>query len=119
MPILRVLGVSVVLHRGDRFGPVSKELWSYPKLLNILEQVLGPEVAGHPVWNIRIKLPNHEPEVVPWHQDNGYFLDDGHGTFIATAWIPMLDTNRHNGGMQVVRNTHKEGKLGTQLGIAA
>ena len=52
----------------DRFGPVSRELRSYPKLLNILEQLIGPEIAGNPVWNIRPKLPRSETEVVPWHQ---------------------------------------------------
>lgn len=131
---LYAIGASVVMHRADELGPVARELWSYRKLLDILEQLLGPEIVGHPVWNVRIKLPDHESEVVPWHQvqltnnyhssctqrklspfaqqDNGYFSDDACGTMIATAWIPMLDTNLLNGGMQVVRNSHRRGLLG-------
>lgn len=108
------LGASILLHKGDRLGPASKELWSYPKLLNILEQIVGPEIAGHPIWNVRIKLPFHDPEVVPWHQDNGYLTDDGHMTMLATAWIPMLDTDMKNGGMQMVRRTHQSGELGKE-----
>ena len=30
-----------------------------------------------------------------------------------TAWIPFLDTNEDNGGMQIIPFTHKEGKIGT------
>eukprot|EP00095_Tigriopus_kingsejongensis_P003043 maker-scaffold971_size75022-snap-gene-0.7 protein:Tk03043 transcript:maker-scaffold971_size75022-snap-gene-0.7-mRNA-1 annotation:"phytanoyl- dioxygenase domain-containing protein 1 homolog" len=105
-------GASVILHRQDYLGPNAQKLWSHTKVLDILEHLIGPEIAGNPVWNLRIKLPHHEPEVVPWHQDNGYFNEDAQGTMIATAWIPFMDTARHNGGMQVVRGTHKKGVLG-------
>ncbi len=76
--------------------------------------VAGPDIAGHPVWNLRIKLPRNEPEEVPWHQDNGYFEDDALGTMIATAWIPLLDTHKTNGGMAMVKRTHQSGVLGKQ-----
>ena len=52
------------------------------------------------------------PMTNPQFQDNSYFSDDGHDTMIATAWIPLLDTDRRNGGMQAVRDTHSKGKLG-------
>ena len=31
-------------------------------------QMLGPAVAGHPVWNLRCKVPDNEEATVPWHQ---------------------------------------------------
>ena len=62
-----------MLHKDDSLGPSFKKLWSNEKLLDAVEQVVGPNVAGHPVWNLRIKLPRNAPEEVPWHQDNGYF----------------------------------------------
>ena len=33
-----------------------------------MEQILGPEVAGHPVWNLRTKTPNSRAVDIPWHQ---------------------------------------------------
>ena len=62
-----------MLHKDDTLGPSFKKLWSNEKLLDAVEQIVGPNVAGHPVWNLRIKLPRNAPEEVPWHQDNGYF----------------------------------------------
>ena len=61
-------GVSILLHKKNKLCDAAKDLWSYPKLLDVMEQLLGPEVAGNPLWNLRVKLPKHGPEVVPWHQ---------------------------------------------------
>ena len=62
-----------MLHKDDTLGASFKKLWSNEKLLDAVEQIVGPNIAGHPVWNLRIKLPRNAPEEVPWHQDNGYF----------------------------------------------
>ncbi|GFN79696.1 phytanoyl-coa dioxygenase 1-like [Plakobranchus ocellatus] len=51
--------------------PTSKSfqrLWTNDRLLNLMEQILGPEVAGHPVWNLRTKTPRSEAVNIPWHQ---------------------------------------------------
>ena len=32
------------------------DLWTNERLLNVVEQFIGPEIAGHPVWNIRTKV---------------------------------------------------------------
>ena len=37
-------------------------------MLNIVEQIIGPDIAGSPVWNLRTKCPKNEATVVPWHQ---------------------------------------------------
>ena len=44
------------------------DVWTNERLLNIMEQLVGPEVAGHPVWNLRVKTPNNDMTTVPWHQ---------------------------------------------------
>ncbi|GFR67199.1 phytanoyl-CoA dioxygenase 1-like [Elysia marginata] len=46
-----------------------QRLWSNERVLNLMEQILGPEVAGHPVWNLRTKTPRSEAVNIPWHQD--------------------------------------------------
>ena len=33
-----------------------RDIWSDEKLLNIAEQIVGPDIAGHPVWNLRPKV---------------------------------------------------------------
>lgn len=43
-------------------------LWSNEKLLNMVEQIVGPDIIGHPVWNLRVKTPKNDATVVPWHQ---------------------------------------------------
>lgn len=101
-------GSNILLHTLGILPEGAKELWSYPKLLNVAEQLIGPEIAGHPIWNIRVKLPEHEDGVVPWHQDNGYLNDDSLNTMILTAWIPLLDTNENNGGMAMLDKTHAD-----------
>lgn len=52
------------------FNKAMKDIWTNERLLNVVEQLIGPNIAGNCVYNIRSKLPNHEPTVVPWHQGN-------------------------------------------------
>lgn len=33
--------------------------------------------------------------------DNGYFDQDAYRQLIPTAWIPFVDANKQNGGLQV------------------
>src|SRR5689334_12248175 len=63
---------SVLIHIGGILKPALANLWATPRLLDIAEQILGPEIAGHPVWNLRSKTPNNPLATVPWHQDTAY-----------------------------------------------
>ena len=105
-------GASVLVHTRGSMPEGVQDVWCYPKLLNIVEQLVGPDIIGHVIWNIRVKLPRNETEEVPWHQDNGYFDPIALGTLIPTAWIPLLDTSPNNGGMQVIKCTQKPGITG-------
>ena len=33
-----------------------------------MEQLIGPDIAGMPNWNLRDKTPHNEATTVPWHQ---------------------------------------------------
>ncbi len=85
-------------------------MWSCPVLLDVAEQILGPDVAGHPVWNLRTKTPNQEQATVPWHQDIAYLDESCWSTLQLTAWIPLLDATVQNGCMQVMRGGHRTGR---------
>jgi hypothetical protein len=88
---------------GDRMA----ELWSCDKLLDIVEQVIGPDIEGGPVWVVRSKVPNSALMTVPWHQDNAYWQPGAEETEMLTAWIPFIDATRENGCLQVVPGAHK------------
>jgi hypothetical protein len=45
-----------------------RDLWANERILNVIEQLIGPDIAASPVWNLRTKTPNNEATVVPWHQ---------------------------------------------------
>jgi hypothetical protein len=104
-------GAAVLIHIGGILGPAVANLWATPRLLDIAEQILGPEVAGHPVWNLRSKTPNNPLTTVPWHQDTAYLADGCQHTHQLTAWIPLVDADRVNGTLQVIRGGHQSGKV--------
>ena len=106
-------GTAVLLHKQGYLPVAFRNLWSNERLLNIVEQFIGPEIAGHPVWNLRTKTPVNEQTTVPWHQDNAYLDDSALRVLQPTAWIPLIDANKSNGCMQVIRRGHRFGKTAT------
>jgi len=104
-------GAAVLIHIGGILGPALARLWETPRLLDIIEQILGPEIAGHPVWNLRSKTPDNALVTVPWHQDTAYLAEGCHTTLQPAAWIPLVDADRSNGTLQVVRGGHRSGKV--------
>ena len=99
-----------VTHRGD-LRPGLRELWSSPKLLDIVEELIGPDIAGHPIWNIRSKTPRTTLMTVPWHQDTAYLKPGAERTEQPVAWVPLTDVTERNGALQMVRGGHKPGAV--------
>ncbi|XP_073241055.1 uncharacterized protein [Porites lutea] len=106
-------GAAVLLHKHGVMPKAFQDLWSNERLLNVIEQFIGPDIAGHPVWNLRTKTPKNTQVTVPWHQDCAYLSSEACEILQPTAWIPLLDTNRMNGCMQVARGGHRKGTLAT------
>ena len=104
-------GAAVLLHTGGVLGQPLADLWGSKELLDVIQQILGPEVAGHPVWNIRSKTPNNPLLTVPWHQDTAYLAAGTERTLQPTAWIPLVDATGINGTLQVIRGGHASGKV--------
>lgn len=84
---------------------------THPGILDIVESVIGPEILVHPQFNSRAKLPQHDPTVVPWHQDLGYLQSDAEETFMVNFWIPLVDATVENGCMEVISGSHKYGLI--------
>ncbi|KAK3093268.1 hypothetical protein FSP39_013470 [Pinctada imbricata] len=103
-------GANIILHKYGVLPQAFKNLWSNERLLNVVEQLIGPDIAGHPVWNLRTKTPQNEATTVPWHQDTAYLDTRSYSVMQPTAWIPLLNADESNGCMQVANKGHKTGK---------
>ncbi|KAK7103955.1 phytanoyl-CoA dioxygenase domain-containing protein 1 homolog [Littorina saxatilis] len=106
-------GANIILHKLGRLPQPFKDVWSNPRMLNVVEQMIGPDIAGHPVWNLRTKTPQNEATTVPWHQDSAYLDNRSYEVLQVTAWIPLLDAKRENGCMEVAAKGHLKGKVAT------
>ena len=100
-------GAAALIHWREGMRPALAKIWTSDKLLDMVEQFIGPDIVGHPVSVIRTKTPRTALMTVPWHQDSAYFYAGGEGTFQPTAWVPFVDATAENGTLQVVRGSHK------------
>ena len=86
-----------------------------PKLLDLIEGLVGPEVYCHPCQHIRPKLPagftgpDYEDFAgkSPAHQDAGVLLPEADETMVVTTWIPLVDATVETGTLQVYPRMHR------------
>uniref|UniRef100_A0A1I8HS86 Phytanoyl-CoA dioxygenase family protein n=1 Tax=Macrostomum lignano TaxID=282301 RepID=A0A1I8HS86_9PLAT len=104
-------GANIVLHKLSTLPPSFRAIAAHERMLNLLEDIVGPNISFNPVWNLRTKTPNNAASTVPWHQDSGYFDVESYNTLIVTAWVPLLDTNEQNGTLQMVPGCHRDGYI--------
>jgi len=90
-------------------GPALFDLLVNPKLLDIAESLVGPEIMCHPAYRVRPKLPDHDRTLVPWHQDAGYMEPKCDSVLQLTIWIPLIDATVENGCMEVIPHAHRDG----------
>jgi len=102
---------SVLVHHFGVLPPELAELWSCDALIDMVAQLIGPDIGGHPIWNIRSKTPQTERMTVPWHQDTAYLLPGAEASVQPAAWIPFEDIGAEIGAIQVVRGGHT-GRIG-------
>jgi len=94
---------------GGYKGEAFFSLITNPRLLHLVRGLIGDEIVASSAYRIRPKLPGQARGVVPWHQDSGYFdpICDEH--LILTCWIPLVDANLHNGCLQILPRSHRQG----------
>jgi hypothetical protein len=99
-------------------GPAVFNLLTSPRLLDLVEGVLGPEIYANPVQHIRMKLPlravppGQEDGLVSravWHQDNGVVLPEADETEMLTVWMAITDATLDNGCLLVVPRSNRAG----------
>ena len=102
------------------FGPAVFDLLTCPRLLDIVAQLIGPEITSNPIQHVRLKPPaaklRHD-EIRPhishtdWHQDRGVALDEADNTNMVTVWCAISDATVENGCLQVIPHTPEAGLL--------
>ena len=98
-------------------GPAIFNLLSNPRLLDVAEAVIGPEIYSNPVQHIRMKIPRRAVASdgpydglvsrTPWHQDNGVLMPEADEATILTVWAPITEATIENGCLQVVPRTNR------------
>src|SRR5918997_3523731 len=78
------IGLDTPIHLGEAVF----NLLTCPRVLDVVEQILGPEISVNPVQHVRLKLPAHalgdNPDPMmgksPWHQDGAVVLEEADET---------------------------------------
>ena len=102
-------------------GPAVLNAFVNEKLLDVVEELIGPEIYSNPVQHVRIKppekyLPKNDqglPVIGPtgWHQDHGVVTEDAADTNMVTTWFSLPDTPVESGPMRLVPGSHRTGLL--------
>ncbi len=99
-------------------GPAVFNLLRNERLLDAVEQFVGPEIYASPVSHTRLKLPEHLlPEAArtgltaqnAWHQDLGVITDEANDSDILTVWFPVTRATEENGCLVVAPGSHRDG----------
>lgn len=108
----------VQLETPIHIGPAVFRLLTHPRLLGLVEEVLGPEIYSNPVQHSRLKLPlwafkpgsaSGLEAAVSWHQDNGVILPEADESDILTVWLPITEATVNNGCLRVIPRSHLGG----------
>lgn len=86
----------------------AQELATLPRLLDIVEAVIGGEILVHAVL-VLSKYPG-QPGKVPWHQDS--FYSGWHKSPSVSAWIALTPSTKASGCMRVIEGSHRLGPRG-------
>ncbi len=82
-----------------------------PRLLDLVESLIGPEITSNPIQHVRLKPPATRlatDEVrahitsTDWHQDRGVALEEADSTNMVTVWLAISDATARNGCLQVM-----------------
>jgi phytanoyl-CoA hydroxylase len=89
-----------------------------PKLLDVIEELIGPEISSNPVQHIRMKLPeralaadgtrNYLTSSVAWHQDIGVLIEEADAATILSCWMAVTDATVENGCLKVIPSSHRK-----------
>ncbi|QRF68583.1 phytanoyl-CoA dioxygenase [Ponticoccus alexandrii] len=92
-------------------GPAVMQMLTDPRLLDMVEDLIGPEITSNPIQHVRLKPPSRTlrgSETTPhimatdWHQDRAVAHQEGDETQIVTVWLAIGDATPENGCLKVI-----------------
>ena len=104
-------GDQVMADTPFHFGPAVFDMVTAPGLLDLVEDLIGPEITGNPIQHVRLKPPAtglRDTEArahimaTDWHQDRAVALEEGDRTQMVTVWLAITDATLENGCLQVI-----------------
>lgn len=100
-------------------GPAVFGLLRHPKILDVVECIIGPEIYSSPVQQMRMKPPAKQLDgqnaahsnvgATTWHQDIVALLPEADTTQQLTAWVAITEATLENGCLVSVPGSHREG----------
>lgn len=100
-------------------GPAVFDLLRHPRILDVVESVIGPEILSNPVQQMRIKPPvagvdgdlkvHSNVGSTTWHQDIVALLPEADDTPIVTVWVALSDADETNGCLVSIPGSHRLG----------
>ena len=100
-------------------GPAVFALLTNEKILDVVESVIGPEIASSPVQQMRIKPPQKKLDeqnvghsnvgITTWHQDTVAVLPEADDTNQVTVWVAVTEATEENGCLVSIPGSHLEG----------
>ena len=93
------------------FGPAVFDMVTAPGLLDLVEDLIGPEITSNPIQHVRLKPPAtglRDTEArahimaTDWHQDRAVAHAEGDQTQMVTVWLAITDATLDNGCLQVI-----------------
>ena len=91
------------------FGPAVFDMITSPRLLDLVETLIGPEITSNPIQHVRIKPPErllNKDEIrahvggTDWHQDRAVAHEEAGRTEGITVWLAITDATVENGCLQ-------------------
>ncbi len=99
-------------------GPAVLAMITDTRLLDLVEDLIGPEITSNPIQHVRIKPPAADlagGEIrahitsTDWHQDRGVAHAEADSTEMITVWCAVTDATEENGCLQVIPRAHRGG----------
>jgi ectoine hydroxylase-related dioxygenase (phytanoyl-CoA dioxygenase family) len=100
------------------FGPAIFAMVTDLRLLDLVEDLIGPEITSNPIQHVRIKPPATDLQrdeirahitATDWHQDRAVALEEADATNMVTVWCAITDATVENGCLQVIPGGHRAG----------
>jgi hypothetical protein len=99
--------LALSIWNGTLSGPAIFDLIRNAKLLDVAEQICGPELIASSVYRLRPKIPRYDYGAVPWHQDSGYTEPYCDQSLMLTVWLPLVDATVERGCLWVLPGVHR------------